>query len=148
MDELVNLMRKVLADSFAFYLKAHNFHWNVEGKDFHQYHKFFGKLYTEVFNSLDGTAEQIRSLDAYAPGSLSKFSELTSILDNNSNPALEVMIRELSTDNQKVIRSLEAAYSMSERFSQFGLSDFIAGRLDAHKKHAWMLRASMKGMEE
>lgn len=148
MDELVNLMRKVLADSFAFYLKTHYFHWNVEGKDFKQYHDFFGDLYEEVHGAVDGIAEEIRALDAYAPGSLSKFSELTSILDNNNNPPLEVMLRELSTDNQKVIRSLEAAYNLSERFSQYGLSDFIAGRLDAHKKHAWMLKSSMKGMEE
>lgn len=148
MDELVNLMRKVLADSFAFYLKAHNFHWNVEGRDFKQYHDFFGGIYEEVFESLDTTAEEIRALDAYAPGSLSRIAELTSILDNNSYPPLEVMLRELSTDNQKVIKSLEAAYSLSERFSQYGLSDYIAGRLDAHKKHAWMLKASMKGMEE
>jgi len=147
MEELVNLMRKVLADSFAFYLKAHNFHWNVEGKDFKQYHDFFGGLYEEVHGAIDGIAEEIRSLDAYAPGSFSKYAELTSILENNNYPPVEVMIRELSTDNQKVIRSLEAAFSMSERFNQIGLSDFIAGRIDAHQKHAWMLRASMKGME-
>lgn len=148
MDELVNLMRKVLADSFAFYLKTHNFHWNVEGRDFKQYHDFFGSIYEEVHGSIDGIAEEIRSLDAYAPGSFSKFAELTSINENNNYPPLEVMLRELSTDNQKVIRSLEAAFNLSERFSQYGLSDFIAGRIDAHKKHAWMLRASMKGMEE
>jgi len=148
MDELVNLMRKVLADSFAFYLKAHNFHWNVEGKDFKQYHDFFGGIYEEVYGAVDGIAEEIRALDAYAPGSLSKFSELTSILDSNNYSTVDAMLKELSTDNQVVIRSLEAAFNMSERFNQIGLSDFIAGRLDAHKKHAWMLKASMKGMEE
>ena len=46
--ELVNRMKVVLATTFALYLKAHNFHWNVEGPNFPQYHEFFGNLYEEI----------------------------------------------------------------------------------------------------
>lgn len=148
MDELVNLMRKALADSFAFYLKAHNFHWNVEGPDFKQYHDLFSGIYEEVFEAVDDIAEHIRALDAYAPGSLSKFAELTSINDNNSFPVAKVMVTELLSDNQKVITSLTEAFKMAERFSEIGLANFLQDRIDIHKKHGWMLRATSKGMEE
>ena len=40
MDELIEQMKVALASTFAFYLKAHNFHWNVEGPNFPQYHSF------------------------------------------------------------------------------------------------------------
>jgi DNA-binding ferritin-like protein len=35
-------------------------------------------------------------------------------------------------------------FSMSEAAGDHGLSDFLAGRQDAHKKHSWMLRACLK----
>lgn len=148
MDELINLMRKALADSFAFYLKAQNFHWNVEGSDFKMYHDLFGGLYEEVYGSVDSLAEHIRALNAYAPGSLSKFSELTTIAEHNLVPTASVMVKELLEDNQKVINSLTDAYRMAERFSEIGLSNFLQDRVDAHKKHGWMLRATTKGGEE
>lgn len=147
MEELVNLMRKALADSFAFYLKAHNFHWNVEGADFKQYHDLFGSIYEEVWDAVDGIAEHIRTLDAYAPGSLSKFSELTTIAELNNNPPALSMVRELLSDNQKVIDSLLPAQRMADRFSKVGLSNFLQDRIDAHEKHGWMLRATSKGTE-
>ena len=77
METLIEMMRKVLADTFAMYLKAHNYHWNVEGSNFPQYHDFFGNLYQELHGAVDPIAEEIRALDAYVPGSLSRFLELT-----------------------------------------------------------------------
>ena len=80
MEELVNRMKVVLATSFSFALKAQYYHWNIEGIHFSQYHDFFGNLYEEVFGSIDQTAEQIRALDAYAPGSLKRYKELSEIM--------------------------------------------------------------------
>jgi len=34
MTELVDQMKVVLASTFSLYLKAHGFHWNIEGPDF------------------------------------------------------------------------------------------------------------------
>ena len=79
MEELVGQMKGLLASTFALYLKAHYFHWNVEGPDFAQYHEFFGNFYESVYGNVDKIAEEIRALDAYAPGSLGRFQELTGI---------------------------------------------------------------------
>jgi len=81
MDELVQAMKKALADTFAFYLKAHGFHWNVEGRMFAQDHALFGTIYEEVYGSIDQFAEEIRAMDAYAPASFARFRELNGIED-------------------------------------------------------------------
>jgi starvation-inducible DNA-binding protein len=138
------MMRKVLADTFAMYLKAHNYHWNVEGSNFPQYHDFFGNLYQELHGAVDPIAEEIRALDAYVPGSLSRFLELTEIEDELSIPNGVEMARRLMVDNQKVIMTLDMAFKLADELDQQGLADFIAGRLDAHKKHGWMLRSITK----
>jgi starvation-inducible DNA-binding protein len=144
METLIEMMRKVLADTFAMYLKAHNYHWNVEGSIFPQYHDFFGNLYQELHGAVDPIAEEIRALDAYVPGSLSRFLELTEIEDELSIPNGVEMARRLMVDNQKVIMTLDIAFKLADELDQQGLADFIAGRLDAHKKHGWMLRSITK----
>ncbi len=144
METLIEMMRKVLSDTYAFQLKAHNYHWNVEGPNFPQYHEFFGTLYEEVFDAVDPIAEQIRALDAYAPGSFSRFLELTDIEDELSIPSGVEMARRLMADNQKVIATLNMAFKLAEEFDKQGLADFLAGRIDTHNKHGWMLRSITK----
>jgi starvation-inducible DNA-binding protein len=78
------------------------------------------------------------------PGSLSRFLELTEIEDELSIPNGVEMARRLMVDNQKVIMTLDMAFKLADELDQQGLADFIAGRLDAHKKHGWMLRSITK----
>jgi starvation-inducible DNA-binding protein len=144
MDILIEIMRKVLADSYAFQLKANNYHWNVEGPNFPQYHDFLGELYQEVYGATDAIAEQIRALDAYAPGSFTRFLELTNIQCETTIPSGVEMMTRLLEDNEKVLETLGVAFKLAEEFDQQGLADYIAGRIDAHKKHGWMLKSIIK----
>ena len=144
MDELVQAMKKSLADTFAFYLKAQGFHWNVEGPNFPQYHALFDIIYNEVYGSIDRFAEEIRSLDAYAPASFARFSELTSLEDEIQILNAQGMLAKLLADNDVVLASLEQAYELAEVAHNHGLSNFLAERQDAHKKHAWQLKATLK----
>lgn len=142
--ELVEALKKAQATTFALYLKAHNFHWNVEGPDFAQYHDFLGDFYAEVFGAVDTIAELIRTLDAYAPGSLTRFKELSSIEDELSVPKGLVMIARLNGDNQRLLVVLNEAYRIAESQSKFGISNAIQDRITAHEKHGWMLRSFTK----
>lgn len=144
MDELVQALKKVLANEFAFFLKAQNFHWNVEGPDFYQYHGLFGSIYEEVYGSIDVLAEQIRALGAYSPGSFARFSELSDIEDQVEIPSSKSMIEKLLVDNTIILEQLERCFELAEANHKHGLSDVIAARQDAHAKHGWMLSATLK----
>lgn len=104
---LVDSIKMVLANNFALYLKAHYFHWNVEGPDFAQFHDFFGDLYTEIYSSIDHFAEEIRALDAYAPGSFERYIELSQIKGEERLLTSLEMLRQLQVDNQTMIASLQ-----------------------------------------
>lgn len=147
MEELQKAAKVAFASSFAFYLKAHNFHWNVEGSDFKQYHDLFGDIYEEVFESIDVFAEQIRALGAYVPGSLETFSMLSRVDDETGILSIPEMVNELLSDNEKMIKILKMVFQASEQAVEPGFSDFVAGRIDAHAKHGWMLRSSLKGLQ-
>ena len=148
MEELVQQMKVYLADNVSFGMKTQQYHWNVEGDDFPQYHDFLGDLYTEVDGAIDSIGEFIRTLDAYAPLSPRRISELTSIEETDVAPEAMVMMRNLYNDNNKVLNSLMTAYRLAERYSEIGLSNFLQDRVTAHKKHQWMLRSIIKREEQ
>jgi starvation-inducible DNA-binding protein len=101
-------------------------------------------LYNEVFDVTDTIAEQIRALDAYAPGSFTRFLELTDIVCETSIPMPPEMMMRLKEDNDKIIQTLSVAFKLAEEFDKQGLADFLAGRIDTHSKHGWMLRSLTK----
>jgi starvation-inducible DNA-binding protein len=144
MDKLIEAMKRVLADTYSFGLKSQNYHWNVEGPDFKQYHELFGDIYEGIVDAVDKVAEHIRTLDSYAPGSFSRFSDLTTIEDENTIPIALEMITRLQRDNVKVIATLMTAHAIAETLNKRGLINFIEERIDAHEKIGWMLRATTK----
>lgn len=144
MDELQKAAKIAFASEFSFYLKAHQFHWNVEGMFFKQLHDLFGDIYEEVYGSIDDFAEKIRSLGTYMPGSYTRFSMLSQIEDETQILDSKQMVIELLNDNEKMVKILKMVFDLSERAGEHGFSDFIAGRMDAHRKHGWMLKATIK----
>jgi len=144
MEELVQSMKIALANAYTLQLKAQNYHWNVEGPDFSQYHDLFAKIYEEVYASVDVFAEEIRALGAYAPGSLSRFGELSQIQDETMVPSAMIMIEHILQDIRVCKSQLIPLFELSEQNKTYGLSDFIAGRIDVLSKHAWMLSATLR----
>lgn len=144
MEQLHQLAKIAFASEFSFYLKAHQFHWNVEGMFFKQLHDLFGGIYEEVYDSIDDFAEKIRSLGAYMPGSYTRFSMLTQIDDETSILEGKEMAAELLKDNEKMKIIFKKLFEASESAGEHGFSDFVAARIDAHDKHGWMLKATLK----
>ena len=83
---LADLLKTYLASTFAYYLKAHYFHWNVEGPDFGELHEFFSNIYEDAFGAVDPIAEYIRTTEEYAPGSFERYQELSMIQGQTKVP--------------------------------------------------------------
>jgi starvation-inducible DNA-binding protein len=141
---LLEKLKIVLGTTFTFYVKTHGFHFNVEGPNFPQYHTFLGDLYNEVYGSIDPLGEIIRQLDSYTPGSMARYQELSVIQEQTKVPRAELMMAELYEDNQKIIVLLKETFHQCESEDEQGIADFIAGRIDSHSKHSWMLRSILK----
>jgi len=144
MEQLQNALKVAFASEFSFFLKAVYFHWNVEGPLFTQLHDLFGDIYSEVYDSIDPFAENIRKLGAYTPGSFERLSMLTKIDDENEILSAEQMLSELLADSEKMEKMFKVAFMMAEEVHEHAISDFLAARLDAHQKHSWMLRSTLK----
>ena len=140
-QQLIEQMKTALATVFSFYLKAHNYHWNVTGPNFEQYHTFLGTVYTDAWNSVDLYAEHIRAMGVYTPGSLKRFSELSRISDEIAVPSAKFMFIRLAADNEVLLDELRTAANMAEELKERGLLNFLEGQIDAHEKLHWMLKS-------
>lgn len=145
MDELQTAMKVVLANTFGMYFKAHGHHWNVEGKDFSQMHDFFAGIYEELFAAVDTIAEEIRTLDEYAPYNMTELASMTTVKESNIfGVDVSGMIADLIDANGAVIEALNSAHKLADADGNRGLVNLLEERLDVHAKHGWVLRATSK----
>ena len=145
MDELKTAIKVLLANATVMYYKAHQFHWNVEGVEFTQYHEFFGDLYTDVYNSIDPIAELLRKLDEYTPVSLDELFKYKTLNEENSRVSdITGILGSLIKANEEVYTSLNKVFDLATKNKQQGVANFIADRIEMHDKHRWFLKASAK----
>lgn len=140
-EVLVDQLKVVLATAYSLSIKAQNYHWNVTGENFGEYHDFFGDYYTKVNEFIDIYAEHIRQLDVFAPGSLARFSELTKISDELSVPSPKFMFIRLASDNMLFIEILKNLRAQAEEYTDFGLVSTVEDALRFHSKMQWMMKA-------
>ena len=138
-------LTKVLADSFAVYLKTHGYHWNVRGPEFFSFHNLLEQQYREIWTALDDIAERIRALGVLAPQSFSGFGNLTSIKDGDPEKEATAMLNELMQDHETLIATTRKALEAASEAGDEASADLMTQRLSAHEKFAWMLRSTLGG---
>lgn len=147
MTELQIALKIALANTYVMGFKAQSYHWNVEGMFFPMFHDFFGDIYNELSTPVDDIAERIRTIDGYAPISIADILTAATVMEDVARPAsTQMMLMGLESCNQEVINSLTKAFTLAEQENNQGLMDLLASRLDAHSKHAWMIKSTLKSI--
>nr|WP_319248271.1 DNA starvation/stationary phase protection protein [uncultured Celeribacter sp.] len=139
-----NAIARVLADSYMLYMKAHNFHWNVEGPRFISLHAMFEDQYSDLADAMDDLAERIRALGEYAPGTHAQFAALTSITETEEQLSAEDMLRETVRDYETICDTLKAGMELADDQGDDVTSGMLADRLEHHQKQLWMMRSLLK----
>jgi starvation-inducible DNA-binding protein len=141
---LADSLKTLYGTNFAYFVKAFGFHHNVEGPDFGELHAFFQAIYEDAYSALDPTAEYIRYLGEYAPGSLERFIELSEIAGQTKIPRARLMLEELYANNDQMLNILNACFASANEENEQGIANFIAERLSAHGKYRWQLNSYLK----
>jgi starvation-inducible DNA-binding protein len=144
-QKVIEVLGRLLADSYTLYLKTHNFHWNVRGPMFTTLHTLFEQEYTELAMAVDEIAERIRALGAPAPGSYREFGKLTSIKEAQGVPAAEDMVQQLVHDQVLVTQAAREVVTAAQKAGDEASADLGIRRMQVHEKNAWMLRSHLEG---
>ncbi len=143
LKEVATLLNTLVADEYILYTKTRNAHWNIQGKNFNELHKFFESQYGSLDIIIDDTAERVRALGHFALGSLKDFLKVARLSEQNDNFSDQVhIIQTLLEDHETIIRSLRKDITIiADEFKDIGTADFMTGLMEQHEKIAWMLRS-------
>ena len=138
--EIANVLRNLLADVFALYLKTKNFHWHITGRHFRDYHLLLDEQADQLFAVTDEIAERARKIGASTIRSISDISRHQSLEDNNEESvAPKDMLNELRADNQHLTRALRAAHATCEEHNDIATASLIEVWIDQSERRAWFL---------
>jgi starvation-inducible DNA-binding protein len=144
MEQLIQMMLTAFANNFTFYLKAHNFHWNVAGPDFPEHHEFLGDIYETAQGQIDEYAEQLRRIGAFPQGDFRNIVNNATLADPSSSDGdVMVMYTQLLADSETIVAGLQDCYDVAGTVREYGLQNFLADRIDEHRKLQWMLKSTL-----
>ena len=145
-NSTVEILESILADEYVLYTKTRNYHWNVTGPHFNDYHKVFEGQYEELSNDIDEIAERIRTLGSKVPSSLGEFQKNSQLKEHPGEyPNARIMVSNLLTDHETIIQTIrEKIPEIGENFSDVGTEDFLTGLMEKHEKTVWMLRSILE----
>ena len=141
---LSDALKQFLATTYAYTVKAQYFHWNVEGPDFGQLHKFFQKIYEDANGAIDPIAEYIRTEEEYTPGSFERFQELSLITGQTKVPRAQLMLQELLADTEAMKDLSKSLFDAATEAGREDIADFAANRQGAHGKYAWQIKSYLR----
>ena len=142
LEEIATLLNTLLADEYVLYTKTRNAHWNVNGQDVQDLHKFFESQYLELDIIINDIAKRVRSLGHFALGSLKNFLNVTHMDEEyfdfgNPRQIIQILVK----DHETIIHIIRNDITpVSVKYSELDTTDFVSGLMKKHEKMASLLR--------
>lgn len=141
--EVAHMLNLLLADEFLLYIKTLNFHWNIHGAVFHDYHALFLEQYEKLLDISDAVAERVRQLGFPSFGTMAEFHHHTRLKEEPGKvPSSIHMITKLLHDHEAIIRQIREDIETTAKLGDMGTNNFLCDLIEKHEKIAWMLRAT------
>lgn len=141
---LVNELNGLLADHFALYTKAKNFHWHVKGPRFRDLHLLFDEQAVEIRDQIDLIGERVRKNGADTITSITAIAKHTNIKDQErSDLAAEEMVKELHDDNVKVLDRIKKLKALAEAAGDNGTDGVLDDLTDQTEERVWFLKSTL-----
>jgi starvation-inducible DNA-binding protein len=137
-------LKKLQADVIATYFQSHGYHWNVEGVLFPEMHAKWLEIYEDIYDSIDDISENLRKINVPAPFTIEEFSQNKLISNVYAGSNAVDQIESFLMSNETVINDLMIAHEAASSVKEYGIVNFIEGRIDMHKKWNWQLSATLK----
>ncbi len=139
------LLNTLLADEYLLFTKTRNAHWNIQGQNFSELHKFFESQYAALDIIIDDVGERVRALGHFALGSLKDFIAVARLSEHNDDFSVpNHIIQTLLEDHEALVRSLRREIPViADKHHDLGTADFLTGLMEQHEKMSWMLRAHL-----
>jgi len=145
--EISDVLRQLLADVFALYLKTKNFHWHMSGSHFRDYHLLLDEQADQLFAMTDPIAERARKIGGATLRSIRDISRHQRLQDSHAEVVSpKDMLAELMEDNQHLTRYLRATHGACEKHGDVATASLIEVWIDETERRTWFLSETQRGL--
>lgn len=141
--ESIRLLNVILADENVLYHQTLNYHWNLAGPQFNDYHQLFKNGlpgYEKIFDFIDDVAERVTTLGGIALGTMAEFVKAATIQEDGGDiPDPRTMVKRLLDSHEAIIRNIRDAVKKTAD-TDAGTNNFLTDLMEKHEKAAWFLR--------
>jgi len=146
--DIAGALTAVLADMFALYIKAKNFHWHVSGPHFRDYHRMLDEHATQIFATTDVIAERARKLGGTTLRSVGHIARLQRVLDNDADFVTPGdMLAELRDDNLQLTTRLRGLHGLCDEHGDVATASLIELWIDEAEGRAWFLFEATRNVD-
>lgn len=136
----------LLADIFALYLKAKNFHWHMSGSHFRDYHRMLDDQGEQLFGITDPLAERVRKLGGVTLKSIGDIARHQRIRDNDADFVhAHGMLAELREDNGELVASMRSLHALCDEHGDVATASLLENWIDEAEQRIWFLFETLRG---
>jgi len=138
--DISGALNMLLADTFALYMKAKNFHWHMSGPHFRDYHLLLDEQSEQIFATTDDLAERVRKLGGTTLRSIGHIGRLQRVLDNDADYVTPTdMLAELRDDNRQLLDSMRQTHELCDEHGDVASASLIENWIDEAERRVWFL---------
>ncbi len=144
-NQITQGLNKYLADVGVLYIKWHNLHWNVVGRQFKSAHEYLETLYDAMADVLDETAELIKINNEKPLASMKEYLAVTTIEELDSvDVTVEAVLDIVIKDMQAMKQAAQDLRLLAVEDDAYDVIDMLEDHLTNYNKNIWFLNAMRK----
>ncbi|MGA2883002.1 MAG: DNA starvation/stationary phase protection protein [Bryobacteraceae bacterium] len=137
---ITGALNALLADVFAIYVKAKNFHWHVSGPHFRDYHLLLDEQAGQLFAMTDDIAERVRKIGGTTIRSIGHIARLQRISDNDADYVDPLdMLAELREDNRTILANMREVHDLCSESNDVATTSLLENWIDETERRIWFL---------
>ena len=136
-------LQQVFNDNFVAYFRSHVAHVNTIGRNFTSDHKLLGKIYEDLQEQIDATAELLRSLDEFMPCCLEDILAASQVSTTPIEGDSETLLSEVQMDLEQLKGCYEELIRVATDDGHDEIANYAQDRVLTLAKYIWMLKSTL-----
>ncbi len=139
-EKVVDALNKLVADTFALYIKTKNYHWHMSGRHFRDYHLLLDEQGDQIFATIDPLAERARKIGGNTIRSVAHIAQLQRVKDNDEDfVAPKDMLLYLLNENKKMAKNMRDTHKIADDAEDVATASLLENYIDETERRSWFL---------
>ncbi|MHB2149880.1 Dps family protein [Calditrichota bacterium LG25] len=142
-EQLIANLQRTLSNLQVLYVKLHNYHWNVKGKQFFGLHELTEGYYNYMAEQYDAIAERILQLGKKPLVTMKDYLENATLDESvKTDFTAEEVIDGLLADFDVLLKDFKEISGAAAELNDTTTANLADGNVEWLEKAIWMLKAS------